>query len=489
MQRPASPPSSSVVSFPLSSSSTLFCPRSPLLSALLLLLLLLPCALSDVYLHHPAGSTNRLNENGRQRNNDNRLFNSQDNNRGGYPVPSNGRMYYYEGSTLYIEWTAQHACGANPTDSCQFILQYACDNTNTLRDGTSTNTIPDPANNGNAQCKGGSCDTDATYGRHEGQAYYNVTRWTKRNVGLFTADQQLNGQSRIYTRQNNGGARYGYENPEERDYYPYWGASPWKDIAILTNAPARCLAYQQESQNVKPRFQCVIASLTAAQQQTAANQQPYLPITSTECVSAGGVWTVVPAFSMPPPDCVGNQATGPSRDNHLGNPSGFAGFPYSYNWTVPSDYSESCALRLRYNVSTADFNVQGVHSSDPSDAGFASPTSIQAGLDFAYNSVNPGQGAASTLPIYLSAGFADGSQNPFAPTSNQYTRGYVFENNPNADPFGPLVWSDAERVAFTAQGQLPAYFSKVATADITPTCQVTLTTPPVGVSSLEVHCV
>ena len=436
---------------------------SALLLLLLLLSLLLPAVRCDVYLHNPHGSTNRLNEQSRQRNNDQRVFNSQDNNRGGYPVPTNGRMYYYEGSTLYIEWTAQHACGANPTDNCQFVLQYACDNTNTMRDGTSTNTIPDAANNGNAQCQQGNCDTDPTYGRHESQAYYNLSKWTQRNVGLFTADQQLNGLSRIYTRQNPGGTRYGYECPEERDYYPHWAASPWKDIAILTNAPQRCAAYQQESQNVKPRFQCVIAPPTAAQLQAAANGQPFLPITGTQCVSAGGVWTLVPAFNLPPPDCVGNQATGPSRDNHLGNPSGYLGFTYSYNWTIPADYSESCVLRLRYNVSTSDFNVAGVHSSDPSDAGFASVTSLQAGLDFSYNSVNPGQGAASTLPIYLSAGFADGSQNPFAPTTNQYTRGYVFENNPNADPFGALVWSDAERAAFSSAGTLPAYFSKVRT--------------------------
>ena len=55
------------------------------------------------------------------------------------------------------------------------------------------------------------------------------------STGLFTADQQLNGNSPIYTRQNNAGNRRGYEVPEERDYYPYWGPSPWKDIAIMVS--------------------------------------------------------------------------------------------------------------------------------------------------------------------------------------------------------------------------------------------------------------
>ena len=55
------------------------------------------------------------------------------------------------------------------------------------------------------------------------------------STGLFTADQQLKGNSPIYTRQNNAGNRRGYEIPEERDYYPYWGPSPWRDIAIMVS--------------------------------------------------------------------------------------------------------------------------------------------------------------------------------------------------------------------------------------------------------------
>ena len=64
--------------------------------------------------------------------------------------------------------------------------------------------------------------------------------------GLFTADQKLkadNGlgySSSIYTRQNNNGGRNGYECPEERDYYPYWHPSPWKDIAVLVDDKNLC---------------------------------------------------------------------------------------------------------------------------------------------------------------------------------------------------------------------------------------------------------
>ena len=54
-------------------------------------------------------------------------------------------------------------------------------------------------------------------------------------TGLFTADQKLKGAQAIYTRQNAAGTRRGLEVPEERDYYPYWGPTPWRDIAIMVS--------------------------------------------------------------------------------------------------------------------------------------------------------------------------------------------------------------------------------------------------------------
>ena len=76
-------------------------------------------------------------------------------------------------------------------------------------------------------------------------------------AGLFTADQ-INGNSRsrqIHTRQNPNGQRRGLESPEERDYYPYWRASPFMDLAYLTSNPgtARARSIRAESQNVKAR--------------------------------------------------------------------------------------------------------------------------------------------------------------------------------------------------------------------------------------------
>ena len=79
---------------------------------------------------------------------------------------------------------------------------------------------------------------------------------------MFTADQVLrrnNGRdysSAIYTRQNPNGNRRGYECPEERDYYPYWHPTPWRDIAILADNETQCDMYRRESNNRMPRGIC-----------------------------------------------------------------------------------------------------------------------------------------------------------------------------------------------------------------------------------------
>ena len=70
---------------------------------LALALALLAVCRADFYLHNMRGSNNRLNEANRDRDNANRLFDSQNNNRGGYNV---GRMYFYEGEIIPHEWFA-----------------------------------------------------------------------------------------------------------------------------------------------------------------------------------------------------------------------------------------------------------------------------------------------------------------------------------------------------------------------------------------------
>jgi len=107
------------------------------------------------------------------------------------------------------------------------------------------------------------------YGMHENYDFYQDCRTRGRNRGLFTADQNVNGNDATRTRQNPNGNRNGLECPEERDYYPYWHPSPWRDIAIMTNkgtkfnpdgtaatATTRCQYYKSQSQNVVPKGEC-----------------------------------------------------------------------------------------------------------------------------------------------------------------------------------------------------------------------------------------
>jgi hypothetical protein len=74
---------------------------------------------ADVYMHNPRGSNDRNCERNVNRNNGNRMFDSQNNAKGGYACPravgsgaqKTSRVFYYEDSLLPIEWTNQHGCG------------------------------------------------------------------------------------------------------------------------------------------------------------------------------------------------------------------------------------------------------------------------------------------------------------------------------------------------------------------------------------------
>jgi hypothetical protein len=333
-----------------------------LLSAFLILSGL---AWADVFLNNPRGTNNKGGDDDNQAvENANRLFDSSNQADGGtHSAPT---MYYYEGSLLQVSWVSNNGCGKNGETHCEFVLQYMCDPL--LRDGTTSQTIPNTE----------ASDTDTTYGRHESYEYYQMCSQRQRNKGLFLADtflildSTMDHETATYTRQTCWPGidcnvnRHGFECPEERDYYPYWHPTPWRDIAVFVDdltAPhpydstkTICDYYKAESQNIRNRGWC--------EGDWAQNNR-------ISCESGNGVWQGGQGgFGIAAPDCVENK---PMRANHLG--SGPDGFEHQYMWTVPNvgalpselasaggivdmDVAEiykHCAMRIRLNITSDDY--------------------------------------------------------------------------------------------------------------------------------------
>jgi len=314
----------------------------------------------DVYMHSPRGSNDRNCERNVNRNNGNRLFDSQNNAKGGYACPRavggpNGptevrkeKMYYYVGEKLPIEWTSQHGAGDNKNLQTEMILQYACTDTfdpldrflgsdkqyvATPRDGTpingqdaATDIIPDNPTDGIPEDP-----RRRRFGMHETPDYYKECKGTSRNKGLFTADQKLRRRDARATRQNPNGNRNGLECPEERDYYPYWRPNPWRDIAIITSdwSPKKETFYEQQSQATAGKHMCIVGSGVAAEED---KKKRYAQGTwynnERECLGAGmgHTWKEIqyaPGFK-------GNPSPKPlvvqgdyARVNHLGNAASY----------------------------------------------------------------------------------------------------------------------------------------------------------------------
>jgi hypothetical protein len=337
------------------------------------LLAFVALACADLYLHNPRGSNNREREDNTNRNNANRLFDSQNNGKGGYCWgPS---MTYYEGSQLSVEWTNQHGCGRNVKLYCNLVIQYMCSKTTApnaerLRDGYTTDRIPEgdqtPPGYDVTDPNDPSTTKRLLYGMHEPWENYLACKSRDRNMGLWISDREKEGglspgrRSAIFTRQNNNGNRHGYECTEERDYYPYWHPSPWRDIAILTHDTSLCSWYQEESQNVKSRGWCYQAP-------TAQNQQNKYARWNNEklCKINGATWKTQEPWGIRKPECVIAPFT---RHNHLGNT--LDGFASSFNWTLPTSGEEACieagncecVLRIRYNISTHDMGGENAHN-------------------------------------------------------------------------------------------------------------------------------
>jgi len=391
----------------------------------LLLALALGVVRGDIYMHNPRGSNNRLDENTANRQTGNRVFDSQNNERGGYNVgdrtdqpfrdnydnqfhmlhfmsapdykATNGKHSSY----LDIEWTNQHACGGTGTQPnmfCQVVIQYLCrpDSTeerDSVRDGTSTSRqdYEKPRDNERQRefedRKRNKNRNDRAL--HESFEWYDKCIERRRNRGLFAADQQINRPDSTGTRQNPNGNRNGYECPEERDYYPYWHPSEWKDMAVLAENVTMCQQYyKKESFNVRTNWECMEKWRDSNEYRHYSEHN-----NKQDCENRGGLWLEFTNYlerapqhetpqacaaasgngikfvwarpmgqvemeclvALEAPDC---KKAPWSRDNHLGDVTE-EGQNMNYRWEVPyfpSEEDQRCVVRIRYNISTNDFD-------------------------------------------------------------------------------------------------------------------------------------
>ena len=216
-----------------------------------------------------------------------------------------------------------------------------------LMNGGNTNT-PTDANSftgGNDVADRYTQNNNDNDGRHESEEYYRFCETRKRNRGLFRADQNLQGDTQKYTRQNPGGTRRGLECPEERDYYPWWNPSPWHDIAILTHDKEYCDAYvRTQSQNVMDKCMCLSpnwASNTGENLFPNENTDDYhtYNLNSTECTANGGVWECFKWGAGPNdyPECFEGEW---GKVNYLGNvdnKNSIVGDKQAhYDWKLPT---------------------------------------------------------------------------------------------------------------------------------------------------------
>jgi len=350
-------------------------------------------------------------------------------------------------TNLVIEWTNQHGCGGNENNdphklNCNIVIQYMVQDYDgnqgvtqalrfeRLRNGRNTQT--QNYQSGNLQEQRSAYlnrrnNVQVDRGLHESFDYYDDCYTRTRNTGLFTADQRLRTNnfrvsSAIYTRQNPNGNRRGYECPEERDYYPYWHPSPWRDIAVLTDNVSLCNMYETESFNVKPRQRCrefFDAGRTQPKPRSVFNNE-------TGCTQGGGVWFTEYAhidteevsqqecqrrnntdgyMRMWAPKDV-NQASeclvlpnapacmqgGWTRVNHLGN--GRDGVPLNITWRIPyfpSNTTKLAVLRVRYNISTDDYHPWLTNSSynDNPGRGIRSPIQQNPNVDIGSTTNKP----------------------------------------------------------------------------------------------------
>ena len=291
-----------------------------------------------------------------------------------------------------------------------FSVIAGCDDTD-LSGGTGT------FNSDTCRC---SIRKAKTYGYNEPENWYHMCRLRQRNQGLFTADQNPNPNNGAQnTRQEPNSARYGFECTEERDYWPYWHPTPWKDIVVFTSNTSLCDTYTSNSQNVASKCMCVgngvgsdvqstmlDSGATTADRFVSSQPTAWMYNNQAACATAGFVWKCFSSWNWDKPDC---QLAPFQTDNRLGNasPRGNPTQDYTetfayYDWTVPENLIPSgqdrirCTLRLRYNISTSELD----RNTDKTKNNIIRNNPVRTYGD-ALNTASSTQTVLNTLPVRM----------------------------------------------------------------------------------------
>ena len=365
-----------------------------------------------------------------------------------------------------------------------------------------TDTIPD-----NELTAIPSSVNNRRYGMHESYDHYQLCQRTERNKGLYTADQRIRRHDKRGTRQNPGGNRRGLECPEERDYYPWWHPSPWVDIAVLTDSAnndgcmsnnvtkcsKRCQYYMENTMNYHKKGYCDVDHATSTVSMKLNDikwRQRKWYNNNESCVLAGYKWYEISHSDVlnlgdSSFTCAKTQY---SRTNQLGNAA--SGTPVvsqsntttppmlklkadqglnanRFLWTIPSlptavdpsthvnvaNAYKSCTLRIRYNITSADFPAWPEEANQP---GFPQMA------DYRNNSKtenDPNTPLHQDPYVYMGPGGNDQKEDIFlslAINTNQYARtfqdrSYVFSIKPLPTTDSPMNHAtDAPRVNIDA---------------------------------------
>jgi len=323
---------------------------------------------------------------------------------------------FLEASIMKVTWTAQHGCG-NEKNNCNMVFEYTCDSHDQdddnilqnnynpsqatgvtqsaatsanldydtitglrvqLKNGLNTNTPNDPNNIRDISQTKQNNDNNNNF-RAESEEWYVFAKNRERNQGLFTADQNLQGNDQTKTRQNPGGTRRGLEVPEERDYFPWWQPTIWRPLFIYHNNLDECERHMaSNSSAVETKYACVPTKTqinsganTNAGKTNAELATMLKARTAQDCAAADGEW-ISQLFDMDRPACLQAEF---SQVNNLGNVDGTSegGLPQNVDWTMPTVeqmaktgcYVYKAATgqeyvrfqtRIRYNMTTMDYS-------------------------------------------------------------------------------------------------------------------------------------